>query len=331
MQNTHTTLYSIEELQSHIEKTLYAIIPQNSTETLYKPVQYVVDGGGKRIRPLLTMLSCGLFGTSPLDAVHIGAAIEMLHNFTLVHDDIMDKSPLRRGRQTVHIHWDEATAILSGDAIIGLAYRLLLKTSSAHPRLHSIIKEFSDGLIYVCEGQALDIEYSKSTQLSIQDYLQMIELKTARLLEMAVVCGAQVAEASSNDIETMRLFARKIGIAFQLQDDLLDLTAEQAEFGKSIGQDIVEGKKTFMMLRLRDKLSPQLPVLLQQFFDEHGLPIVHLQDIMLLLHEHNILEETQAQILELTEEALGYLNILPNNDYSQILRQLTQQLLIRKK
>ena len=324
-------IYSTEELQLHIENTLYAILPQNSTETLYKPVQYVIDGGGKRIRPLLTMLSCGMFGSSPLDAVHIGAAIEMLHNFTLVHDDIMDKSPLRRGRQTVHIHWDEATAILSGDAIIGLAYRLLLQTTPDHPRLHSIIKEFSDGLIYVCEGQALDIEYSKSTALSIQDYLQMIELKTARLLEMAVVCGAHIANASKSEIDAIRLFARKIGIAFQLQDDLLDLTAEQAEFGKSIGQDIVEGKKTFMMLRLRDKLSPHLPTLLQQFFDEHGLPIIHLQDIMFMLRQQNVLEETQAQILALTDEAIAFLDILPDNPYSQTLRQLTQQLLIRKK
>ncbi len=159
----------------------------------------------------------------------------------------------------------------------------------------------------------------------------MIELKTARLLEMAVVCGAHIANASKSEIEAIRLFARKIGIAFQLQDDLLDLTAEQAEFGKSIGQDIVEGKKTFMMLRLRDKLSPHLPTLLQQFFDEHGLPIIHLQDIMFMLRQQNVLEETQAQILALTDEAIAFLDALPDNPYSQTLRQLTQQLLIRKK
>lgn len=323
--------YTLQEIHSIIEETLYAAIPKHPPDILYKPVLYVVEGGGKRIRPLLTMVSCGLFGADPKAAACTGAAIELLHNFTLVHDDIMDKSPLRRGRQTVHIHWDESTAILSGDAIIGLAYRLLLSTPPSHQRLHSLVKEFSDGLIYVCEGQALDIEYSKRHELSIDDYLRMIELKTARLLEMAVVCGAHIAEAKQTDIENIRLFARYIGIAFQLQDDLLDLTAEQAEFGKSIGQDIVEGKKTFLMLRLRDILAPELPPLLQRFFDEHGLPILHIDEIMDMLHKHNIIEETKEKITNLTYDALALLELLPQNEYTESLRSLTQQLLIRKK
>lgn len=324
-------LNSIHELQEIIEKALKESIPKTAPFNLYQPMDYMIDGGGKRLRPLLSILSCGLISNTPLLALNAGIAIELLHNFTLMHDDIMDRSPLRRGRQTVHIHWDESTAILSGDAMIGIAYRTLLSDFANHPDLRSIVNEFNEGLIAVCEGQAMDIEYSKKTDISIDDYLLMIEFKTAKLLQAAIACGAMAAQAEKDDVNQLKEFALYVGLAFQLQDDLLDLTAEQTEFGKSIGQDIVEGKKTFMMLLLRHKIGEQQHPLVQRFFDEHGLPLSYVSQIMELLQEYGIIEETKAKIKDYTMKAKKILSNFPANIYRESLISLTDSLSTRTK
>lgn len=324
-------LNSIQELQEIIEKALKEAIPKTIPHTLYQPVDYMIDGGGKRLRPLIALLSCGLLSNSPLLALNAGIAIELLHNFTLMHDDIMDRSPLRRGRQTVHIHWDESTAILSGDAMIGIAYRVLLAGINSHPALHSIVNEFNEGLIAVCEGQAMDIEYSKKTDITIDDYLLMIEFKTAKLLQSAIACGALVANCNADDVHQLKEFALYVGLAFQLQDDLLDLTAEQTEFGKSIGQDIVEGKKTFMMLLLRHKMGEVQHPLVQRFFDEHGLPLSYVPQLIELLAEFGVIEETKAKINSYTINAKKILSNFPANIYRDILISLTDSLSTRTK
>lgn len=323
--------YTIQDLQRAVNTELLNAIPQNGPNSLYDPLAYIVNGGGKRLRSLLTLLSCGLLNKDPMEALHVSLAIELLHNFTLVHDDIMDKSTLRRGRETVHIKWDESTAILSGDVTLGIAYKLLLQDLDHHPKVHTIVKEFSEGLVGVCEGQALDIDFSKQSNISIQDYLRMIELKTARLLQAGLVCGAHVGLGTDKEIELLREFALNLGLAFQLQDDLLDLTAEQAEFGKSIGQDIVEGKKTYLMLLLLQRVQDNDRTLVDRFFVEHGLPQTELDGILTLLEKYGVFEETKNTVNRYTQKAKEIIEEFPENIYRGYLFDLANSLSIRTK
>ncbi|MFA7626876.1 MAG: polyprenyl synthetase family protein [Candidatus Kapaibacterium sp.] len=237
---------------SLIEKRIAEYVPQLEPERLYEPFRYIMKEGGKRLRPILTVISAGIVGGNPEKAIDCGVAIEILHNFTLVHDDIMDNSPLRRGRQTIHEKWDSATAILTGDVMIGYAYRLL-PNSAEHQRADAIRAIFTNELIEVCEGQVLDMMFNQKKEVDKSEYFQMIDKKTARLIESSALIGAHIGLGSDNEINALKHIARYIGLAFQIQDDLLDMTANQNNFGKKLGKDIVEGKKTFLIITAQQK------------------------------------------------------------------------------
>ncbi len=214
---------------------------------LYEPIEYIMSLGGKRLRPLLVFLGCDFFGGDTAKAIHPALAVELFHNFTLVHDDIMDKAPLRRNQITVHEKWSDSTAILSGDAMIVRAYQELCKSDKeALPQLLDI---FSDTAIKVCEGQQFDMNFEKLQKVSIAQYLKMIELKTAVLLGASLKMGAVAAGADKAHAALLYDFGRHIGMAFQLQDDLLDVYADTAKFGKQKGGDIVANKKTYLLLK----------------------------------------------------------------------------------
>ncbi len=217
-------------------------------ENLYQPVNYILRIGGKRLRPLLVMMSYHLFKKSCLKTMQAALAIEIFHNFTLVHDDIMDAASLRRGKPTVHTLYGNNAGILSGDVMMFMAYQqlLTLPKSVAHPDLLTV---FNRTAIEVCEGQQLDVDFETRTDVSINEYIRMIELKTAVLLAAALKMGAIAARASSADQQHLYEFGRLIGIAFQLQDDHLDTFGDQATFGKQIGGDILNNKKTYLILR----------------------------------------------------------------------------------
>lgn len=214
---------------------------------LYEPVHYLFEAGGKRVRPVLTMLACEAVGGNPDHAVHAALAVELLHNFTLVHDDIMDSSAKRRGRDTVHVKWNTSTAILAGDVMMGMAMRLLLRSAAHAERPLDVVDAFSTGLIDVCDGQALDMEFMLRSDVQADEYFMMIERKTARLLEMSVAIGASIGNATREQRSALQTFAREIGIAFQMQDDYLDAFGSET-FGKVRGGDIMEGKRTWMMI-----------------------------------------------------------------------------------
>lgn len=221
--------------------------------SLFEQLNYILSAGGKRIRPLLVLLSCDAFNGNINNSLNAAVSVELLHNFTLVHDDIMDNAATRRGRQTIHYKWDTNSAILVGDELIGLSYRCLLKTESIN--ILKILNVFTEGVIEVCEGQALDKQFENSDNVNIDDYILMIRKKTAELLRTSALIGALIADADEYQLSMISSYAENIGIAFQIQDDLLDVIADQNEFGKKIGGDILEKKRTYLYLKSLELLS----------------------------------------------------------------------------
>jgi len=226
----------------YLEKNKYTQEPQN----LYKPVNYILSIGGKRMRPILTLMSAELFNQSYENAIPAAMAVEVFHNFTLLHDDIMDDAPLRRGRPTVHEKWDVNTAILSGDVMMIYAYEFL---RNYEPQLFSeLMAVFNKTAIEVCEGQQMDVDFEDRNDVLIQDYLEMIKLKTSVLVACALKMGALVGGASKKDANAMYQFGLNLGLAFQLQDDYLDAFGNPETFGKQVGGDIIENKKTYLYI-----------------------------------------------------------------------------------
>lgn len=230
------------ELQKYLEKA----VSQKEPRQLYDPIKYILSLGGKRLRPVLTLMVCDFFGTDFKKSMHAALAVELFHNFSLIHDDIMDNAPLRRGEKTVHEKWDVNTAILSGDAMLILAYRFF---ENYEPKMfQELAKLFSETALQVCEGQQHDMDFESRDDVTLMEYIKMIDHKTAVLVGAAMKMGAIVAEASENDKDTIYQFGRNLGIAFQLQDDYLDVFGNPETFGKQVGGDIISNKKTFLYL-----------------------------------------------------------------------------------
>ena len=243
-------MYTIQELHALVSdeiekeiKLLYKTEPQN----LYEPVGYALAMGGKRLRPVMVLLAYNLFGKTIEKALPAALAIEVFHNFTLLHDDIMDQAEMRRNSLSVYKKYNENIAILSGDAMSIMAYNYLLKCNSS--KLESMICLFSQTALEVCEGQQYDMDFETKMDVSITEYLNMIKLKTAVLLACSLKLGALAADAPEKTADQLYSFGLNLGIAFQLQDDLLDVFADQDKFGKKIGGDIVSNKKTFLLLK----------------------------------------------------------------------------------
>ena len=234
-----------EELLATIENYLAQTDFPAEPELLYAPIGYSLGGGGKRLRPMLVMLSCGIFSDQIQSALPAAAAVEMFHNFTLLHDDIMDNAAMRRGKPSVFARWGQNVAILSGDAMLICAYRLLSGVP-AH-LLPQILATFNQMALEVCEGQQYDMDFEQKQKVSVVEYMHMIELKTSVLLAGSAVIGATLGGASEEDCRKLRRFAVELGLAFQLQDDLLDSYGDE-RLGKAIGGDILEGKKTYLMI-----------------------------------------------------------------------------------
>ncbi len=222
--------------------------------SLYEPIDYILTLGGKRLRPVLTLMSADFFGGNYKQALDASLAVEMFHNFSLVHDDIMDNAPLRRGHQTVHEKWDVNTGILSGDAMLILAYQLF---ETYRPEVFmQLAVLFSKTALEVCEGQQYDVDFETRNDVTISQYIKMIEYKTAVLIGASLQMGAIIAEASESCQEKIYAFGKNLGIAFQLQDDYLDAFGNPLTFGKQVGGDIIANKKTFLYLTALQKSTP---------------------------------------------------------------------------
>lgn len=222
-------------------------LPVDKLPGLYQPIYYSMENGGKRLRPILLLMTCDAFGGNLDEARRAALGIEMYHNFTLVHDDVMDRSDLRRGKPTVYRKWDTDTAILSGDVMLTLANQYM--TEVPDKALRGVLDEFNRMALGVYEGQQLDMEFEKADDVTIDKYLEMIRLKTSVLLGAACAIGARIADADEKDCEVMFRFGESLGVAFQIQDDYLDVYGDATTFGKPLGGDINNGKKTFLTLK----------------------------------------------------------------------------------
>lgn len=245
----------LTELLQSVETYLAQSELNGEPTQLYAPITYSMEQGGKRLRPMLTLLSCGIFSDNVQAAMPCAAAVEFFHNFTLLHDDIMDNAPIRRGKPSVFRKWNQNIAILSGDAMIVYAYRLLEK--APQELLPRIFEVFNSTAMQVFEGQQYDMDFESRDEVAIEEYIRMIELKTAVLLSGAARIGAIVGGAGSEDLDRITRFADELGLAFQLQDDLLDSYGTEAQLGKTIGGDILEGKKTFLMISALNALGDE--------------------------------------------------------------------------
>ncbi len=239
-------MYTLDELSNIFQEHLSNQPFLQTPETLYEPILYTMQQGGKRIRPVLMLAACDLFSGNIHESLHTAAGLEIFHNFTLVHDDILDESPVRRGRETVYRKWNINTAILSGDVMFALAYEYFFKAKSLH--IIPIMQLFNKTVVEVCEGQQYDMDFEQAKDVSVEEYIEMIRLKTAVLLAAALKIGAMMAGADEEACEHLYRFGINTGLAFQLMDDYLDTYGDEKTFGKRPGNDIATNKKTFLYL-----------------------------------------------------------------------------------
>jgi geranylgeranyl diphosphate synthase type II len=304
---TNTQLnHRISEYRSEINQRLQKLPIPAVPESLYQPMMYSLSAPGKRIRPILTLLTAEGFGIVPERAMSAALAVEVLHTFTLVHDDIMDNDTQRRGRSTVHVKWDDNTAILAGDGLMALAFRLLMETNVG--RVQQMGFEFSQAMLEICEGQALDMEFEKRLDVSTADYLEMVSRKTGRLLGLACQLGALIASVDDSVAADLNRFGIEIGQAFQIQDDLLELISDQENMGKSLDSDIAAGKKTYPLVLALTETDPEdrqtFMGFLKTNINDRGKIVERFEDL-------GIIEDTRDKIDLLFGKAQRHLSRLP--------------------
>ncbi len=244
----------IEKVNTRIEEMKLGSRPPE----LYEPISYIMSLGGKRMRPLLVLFGYLMYGDEADEVLDVAVAVEAFHNFTLMHDDIMDNAPLRRGKPTVHEKWNTSTAILSGDVMLVKVYEQLMQVIADNTKLRHVLKTFNQAAAEVCEGQEIDMLFENRSKVSHEEYIEMIRLKTAVLLAASLKIGGIMAGASSENLDALYDFGVYMGIGFQLMDDYLDVYGDMAKFGKQVGGDIISNKKTYLLIRAMEKADKDL-------------------------------------------------------------------------
>jgi geranylgeranyl diphosphate synthase type II len=300
-----------------------------SPASLYDPIRYTIALGGKRIRPKLVCLACALNGGQATDAVEAGVAVELLHNFTLIHDDIMDNADTRRGQPTVFRKWSPSIAILSGDALFTVSIARL-NAYAAHPSFAAMNAVFLDGILKVCEGQAYDMEFESRTDVTLEEYLTMIELKTSVLLQKGMELGAMVAGASDEDIRITGDVGLNAGLAFQIQDDLMDAIADPKKFGKKVCGDIREGKKTFLTLALLERCAADEQAYVMGILQQKSATDDDVKRMLELYAQYGIFELANGEIRRLYDQALALLAHFPESPARHEIIALLNQLMHRE-
>lgn len=324
-------MHTKEQLSGAIEKYIVQLPFPKAPEQLYEPIAYALEEGGKRIRPLLLLTVYDLFGGQIEHALPAAAAIEVFHNFTLLHDDVMDNAPLRRGKASVYRRWNLNTAILSGDAMMIYAYALLNQTPA--PLQPRIFETFSAMALRVCEGQQYDMDFEGLESVTVDEYMRMIDDKTSALLAGAAAIGAILGGADLHTCRQLHRFATELGLAFQLQDDLLDSYGDSTSLGKQVGGDILEGKKTFLALKAMDLADvatrTHLAGLLRNREMLEQTRIAHVREIYDRLGVKQITEKTISAHFDLAVRALEESSLTPAQ--LEPLQELALGLLNRKK
>ncbi|WP_298756413.1 polyprenyl synthetase family protein [uncultured Psychroserpens sp.] len=299
-------MQNIQSYHDAFVKHLEAFITSKQPETLYNPINYILQLGGKRLRPILTLMTAEIFESDYKKALDAALSVEVFHNFSLVHDDIMDDAPLRRGKETVHEKWDINTGILSGDAMLIMAYQLF---ENYEPHVfQDLAKLFSKTAIEVCEGQQYDVDFETRDDVTIAEYLKMIEYKTAVLVGAAMKMGAIVAKASQECQNSIYDFGRNLGIAFQLQDDYLDAFGDPKTFGKQVGGDIIENKKTYLYLKALEFSNKEDQLQLEHLYGvSPSDPSEKIETIKQLFVATGSAEATKKEIENYTKKAFSVL------------------------
>lgn len=321
-------LYTFSDILNKINNEVDNLKFEGKPESLFAPIDYILELGGKRVRPVLAVMAYNLYKDDIEKSIPIALAIEIFHNFTLLHDDLMDRADKRRGKPTVHIKWDDNTAVLSGDAMLIESYKEIAKTDKLY--LPEVLSLFSTTATEICCGQQLDMEFEKRLDVSIAEYLEMIRLKTAVLLGCALKCGSIAAGASQEDAEALYNFGINIGLAFQLMDDLLDVYGDPATFGKRIGGDILCNKKTFLQITALQHEDSR--VQLQDWINKVDFDEAEKIKAVTSIYNDLNLKQTSADIIHAYyEKGISYLDLV-NVDYAKKkeLRDLAENLLTRE-
>lgn len=324
-------MHSIEELQNILAKAVNEQKYPASPAELYEPISYLMALGGKRMRPVLLLMGCEMFDGDVQKALDPALAVEVFHNFTLMHDDIMDKAPLRRGNPTVHEKWDANVAILSGDVMLIQGYKLLLGSLEPH-LLKPVLEVFNDTAVAVCEGQQFDMNFENLKAVSLDEYIEMIRLKTAVLLGGALKIGALIAGASAAESETINQFGENLGIAFQLQDDILDVYGNPEKFGKQVGGDILANKKTYLLIKAQELAEGEYAEELSKWITNTNYqPEEKVKAVTAIYDALNIRSIAEQAMNNYAEKAIQQLDSIQiPSSRKETLRNFAAQLLIRE-
>ncbi len=314
----------IKDIQESTNQALQNLSIPDEPKYLYEPVRYVLRGKGKRLRPILVHLVCEAFDVKKEDKIQAGLAVELLHNFTLIHDDIMDDDNFRHGQQTIHKKWDESTAILAGDGVYILSQFLIAKVSVNVVEAMNI---FNQATLTVCEGQAFDKMFEKNENVTLNEYLQMIEKKTGVLLGVCAELGGVLSNQSSNVNNHLKSFGINLGKAFQIQDDMLEIFSDKNVMGKSLGSDLTEGKQTALTIFAREKHPEEWVKIKAKMMTEGTEKAV--QIFRDWFESRNLISEVNSLISKYVEIARNEINILPK-EKQHYLEQFTELVLNRK-
>lgn len=300
---------------------------------LYEPIEYTLASGGKRVRPTLALIAAECITNGGLinsmdDVLPAALALEVFHNFTLMHDDVMDRATVRRGRETVHVKWNDNTAILSGDQMLIEAYKLIAKVPA--PKLPQVLNWFNEMATGICEGQQMDVDFEHMSQVTIDDYMKMIELKTSVLLANAMRIGGYIAGATNVQQEALYQYGLHIGLAFQIQDDILDVYGDPKTFGKAIGGDICANKKTALLITALENADAESKAELLQWLMDTEKKEEKIAAVTKIYNRLNVREACEVIMEQQMALALAQLDKLPQNDACEQLRQLAEKLATRK-
>lgn len=319
-----------EEILRKVNQSLDTLSYDRKPATLYEPIRYVLSLGGKRIRPVLMLLSYNLFREQPEQIMMQALGLETYHNYTLLHDDLMDNADLRRGQATVHCKWDANTAILSGDSMLVLAYQRMAQCDARY--LPAVMQLFTETALEIGEGQQYDMDFETRNDVTEDEYIEMIRLKTSVLLACALKMGAILADASAEDASLLYRFGEKIGLAFQLQDDLLDVYGDPKVFGKAIGGDITSNKKTYMLINAVNKANPEQRAELMRWIEAKDFDRQEkIAAVTRLYDQIGIRQLCERKINSYFEEAGQYLDrVSVADDRKKHLRQYTAEMMKRE-
>ena len=320
----------LHDLQALISSSVNQLSYPDYPAQLYEPISYILSLGGKRMRPALLLMACELFGGDVNKAIPPALAIEVFHNFTLMHDDIMDKAPLRRGKTTVHERWNQNVAILSGDVMLIQGYMLMMQVDNSI--LRQVLDIFNQTAVGVCEGQQIDMEFETRDVVDINEYINMIRLKTAVVLGGALKIGALIGGAPQKDADLLSAFGEQLGIAFQLQDDILDVYGDPEKFGKQVGGDIISNKKTYLLIKALELAQGEQAIELNALLNASHLDNAEkVSAVTRIYNELDIRQYAETAMQTYADkafEALEQIN-LPN-EHKQYLHHFADGLLVRE-